>query len=193
MNFPPTLNGSEVLNVTIRLPVTYTLVGGDSDAFNVTVQGILPPEGDYTFTRNGDEFKFTWTPSSSAKVSLQFIANDTTGQSSQLHPLVRMCACHMNKNATCVLADGDGGTERFLLEDCECGSGWEGRFCGVDINDCLTSNCPEGTNCTDRAAPDTGFDCSSCSAGLQLVEGKCEGKETRRIVDMCIKLFLCRH
>ena len=176
-NFPPFLNGGDVLKAIIGQAVTYSFVGSDSKAFNVTVAVILPPEADYTFTRSGDNFTFTWTPTSSANVSLLFIAINAAGRSSQLQPLVRLCACHLDKNATCVMANGDEGTERFVLEECECGMGWEGRLCDVDINACLMSNC---TNCTDRAAPDTGFDCSSCSAGLQLVEGKCEGKRTGR-------------
>ncbi|XP_062511306.1 mucin-like protein [Corticium candelabrum] len=174
MNFPPVLNGSHVLNATLGQTVRYVFVGSDSDAFNVTVEGIPPPLADYTFARNGDEFVFIWTPASSGIVSLLFIANDTTGSSSQLQPLIRLCACRLEKNAVCIIADGDGGEEQFILELCECGSGWEGRFCSVDIDACLTSNCPEGTNCTDRSAPDTGFDCGSCSAGLELVAGKCE-------------------
>ena len=175
MNFPPSLNGSDVLKAIIGQAATYSFIGVDSDAFNVTLEGSPPPEADYTFTRNGDNFTFTWTPTSSATVTLLFIANDTTGLSSQLQPLVRLCACRLDKNATCVLSEGDGGTALFVLDDCECGSGWEGNFCGVDIDACSNLPCPEGTNCTDQAAPDTGFDCRSCSPGLQLVEGKCEG------------------
>ena len=173
--FPPLINGSDIFNGTIGQPTMFTFVASDSNAFNVTLRGILPPETDYTLTRSGDDFTFTWTPTSPAMVSLVFIANDSTGLSSQLHPLVRLCACHLEKNATCILSEGDGGTDRFVLENCECGNGWEGRLCSVDIDDCLMSNCPEA-NCTDRAAPDRGYDCSLCSAGLELMDGKCEGR-----------------
>jgi fibulin 1/2 len=174
MDFPPSLNGTDVLEAIIGQVTTYFFVGTDTDAFNVTLEGIRPPEADYTLTRDGDNFTFTWIPTSSAVISLLFIANDTTGLSSRLQPLIRLCACRLDKNATCEPSEGDGGTQRFVLDDCECGSGWEGKFCGVDIDACSISPCPEGTDCTDKAAPDTGFDCGSCSPGLQLVEGKCE-------------------
>jgi fibulin 1/2 len=171
--FPPLINGSDVLNGTVGQTTTFTFVASDSDSFHVTVDGILPPAADYMLTRNGDEFTFTWTPTSSAIVSLVFIANDSMGLSSQLHPLVRLCACHLEKNASCTLSESDGGTDRFVLEDCLCGSGWEGRLCSVDFDACLMATCP-GANCTDQAAPDTGYDCSVCSDGFEQIDGKCE-------------------
>ena len=155
--------------------VVYNITASDENDFMVTLEGILPPIEDYSFTQEGDQFVFVWKPTSHAVVSFIFIANDTTGLSAQLHPLVRLCACALDKGATCVASEEDGGEDRFVLEECECGPGWKGRFCNIDIDGCESSDCPTGTNCTDRIAPDTGFDCGPCPDGYIAEGNKCEG------------------
>ena len=177
------MNGSDVIWATVGRVVVYNFTVNDSDEFIVTLEGILPPEEDYKLTEDGSQFTFTWTPSSHQTVSLRFIANDSVGFTSQLFPLVRLCACSLNKGATCLTSlEVDGGEERFALEECHCGPGWGGLLCNIDIDGCLSSNCPENTDCIDRAAPDTGFDCGPCPDGYQLVEGKCEGICSNRTV-----------
>ena len=169
------MTGSDVIYATVGQEVVYTFSVSDNGTFTVTLQGSLLPEGHYSLDRLGDDFTFAWTPISHAPVSLRFVSNDTFGLTSQLHPLVRLCACNLDKNATCVRANVDGGKDRFILEDCECGEGWEGRQCCIDSDACLSSNCHPDSVCTDRPAPDTGFDCGGCPAGFQFDGDKCKG------------------
>ena len=103
--------------------MVYNFTSTDNDTFVVSLKGTPPPVADYSLTQNGDVFTFTWTPSSADTVSLRFVANDSTGLSSELHPLVRLCACALTLGATCVERDADGGENRFLLEECNCSVG----------------------------------------------------------------------
>ena len=45
---------------------------------------------------------------------------------------------------------------------CECRSGWEGRLCTLDINECLSQPCAHGGVCTDEL---NGFTCQ-CTANF---------------------------
>lgn len=122
-NAPPSMEGGDVLNATLGETVVFNFTVTDNDTFEVTLDGIPPPAADYSLSQNGNVFVFSWTPSSPSEVSLIFIANDTTGLSSELHPLVRLCACALTLGATCVESNVDGGENQFILEACECGAG----------------------------------------------------------------------
>ena len=185
------MNGSNVIFATVNEEVVYNFTVTDHNNFTVSLEGILPPQADFTLTRDDDLFLFTWTPTTNAIVSLSFVANDSTGLSNQLHPLVRLCACSLDKGATCDPSDSDGGENRFLLEDCTCGSGWRGQFCNIDINGCLSSNCPEGTNCTDKRAPETGFECGPCPDGYEVSGDKCQGGSTAVMIAFLVTVCCC--
>lgn len=121
-NNPPVISGDTVLYVSQSKQSIYTLsVSDPNDTFTVTLQGNPPPQSDYSFDRTDNIITFTWTPRTTDSVQLMFVANDSQGAASVLHPLVRLCACAMN--AECVNSTGDGGMDRFLLQDCVCGTG----------------------------------------------------------------------
>lgn len=148
---PPSMSGADVISATLGQQVVYKFTVTDNDTFTVSLEGIPPPVEDYSLEQSGNNFTFTWVPKSHATVSLRFVAFDEVDLASQLHPLVRLCACSINKNATCVKANDDGSEKRFILEDCECGTGWGGRLCCIDVDGCLSSTCQSRSSCTDRS------------------------------------------
>jgi hypothetical protein len=175
--FPPIISAhSTVIRATLGQTIKFEFNVTDDTSFNVTLSGQPPPIQDYNLTTAGDVVVFTWTPSKTHPVSLLFIITDVHGLNSQLHPLVRLCACRFDKNASCIEAESDGGENQFVLEKCQCGQGWEGQFCGIDINACATVSCISGSNCTDHSAPEVGFDCYPCPEGTIAKDGLCEGK-----------------
>ena len=67
--------------------------------------------------------RFSWTPTHFSPVRLLFVANDSVGEMSVLHPEVRLCGCALHLNATCADSREDGGENRFIIQNCNCGSG----------------------------------------------------------------------
>ena len=135
--FPPTISGhSTVIRATLGQTVKFMFNVTDDTSFNVTLRGQPPPIQDYNLTIAGDVVVFAWTPTNTDPVSLLFVATDVDGLSSQTHPLVRFCACRFDKNASCVEAKGDGGENRFVLENCQCGQGME-MYLGESLEYCL--------------------------------------------------------
>lgn len=122
--FPPTVHANTtVIQATLGHTVEFSFNVTDDTAFNVTLRGQPPSMEDYNLTVAGDVVVFVWTPTNTDLVSLLFVATDVDGLSSQIHPLVRLCACRFDKNATCIEAEDDGGPARFVLENCQCGQG----------------------------------------------------------------------
>lgn len=169
-----------------------------NDTFNVTIQGTPPPVDEYVFTGSDGLYTFTWTPTSTQTVSIQFLAMDSRGVPTLLHPLVRLCSCRLDLNATCVDMDGDGGADNFLMQDCMCGSGdkirniliiclqaqtislpllvgYGGSYCGADVDGCINLDCFPGVNCTDKPAPLTGATCGDCPIGTRASNESCFG------------------
>lgn len=126
-NTPPVVTGNETLFAFINDTTAYLFTVIDAnDTFNVTLRGSLPSLEEYTFTRVGAMYNFTWTPMSTKTVSIQFLAIDSAGAPTLLHPLVRLCACHQELNATCSDGNEDPGENRFILQSCSCGPGSRG-------------------------------------------------------------------
>ena len=185
-----------MLYATLSQQVIYSVTVSDpNDTFTVELQGKPPPTSDYTFNGTVNTFTFTWTPRTKDPVQLMFVANDSQGAVRVHHPVVRLCACALDLNAVCVNSSGDGGTDRFLIQGCLCGTGkermcptlivwflnfchlgWEGDFCDMDINGCEAVSCPEGSNCQDNPAPQVGANCSDCPVGTEAIDGKCSGE-----------------
>ena len=123
-NNPPRLFGNSTFRLHANITASFTFTVSDpNDTYTVTLMGNLPPPEDYTFSRSDNEFNFTWTPSTLSTVRLVFIANDSSGAISVLHPEIHLCACPLDLNATCIDSGDDGGEDRFILQDCQCGSG----------------------------------------------------------------------
>ena len=122
-NFPPVLTGNDTIFAFTNQTVTYHLTVFDpNDTVTVTLNGTLPEN--YVFTKLDDSsYELSWTPKNASSVSIVFVANDSAGASSRLHPLIRLCDCRLDLNATCTMAQGSGGHNRFLIETCHCGTG----------------------------------------------------------------------
>lgn len=123
-NNPPRLSGNSTFYVHINVSSTYSFYVFDpNDTYTVSLHGTLPPSSDYSFSNDDSAYRFSWTPTSFSNVRLLFVANDSIGAVSLLHPEVRLCGCALNLNATCVDSSEDGGEDRFITQDCRCGSG----------------------------------------------------------------------
>jgi fibulin 1/2 len=176
-NVPPLMNGSDTLFAFVNQTTTYLFTVTDvNDTFTVVLQGNPPPQEEYIFlnlTQSDGVYNFTWTPTSTSHVSIQFLATDSTGAATLLHPLVRLCACHQELNATCTEATGDAGEDKFLIQGCDCGLGYGGTFCNEDINGCDEADCFPGVECTDNPAPLTGVTCGECPNGTVATNNSC--------------------
>ena len=130
------MNGNDTLFAFVNQPTIYLFIVTDvNDTFSVVLQGSLPPEAEYTFSNVLDNvYNFTWTPASIRSVSIQFLANDSAGAATLLHPLVRLCACHEELGATCTDATGDAGESNFLIQSCNCGSGDSSKIRNVTVH-----------------------------------------------------------
>lgn len=56
--------------------------------------------------------------------------------------------------------------------------GWEGRYCGNDLDGCSELTCFEGVQCYDVPAPGSGAICGSCPDGYMGDGEKCAGIPT---------------
>ncbi|XP_037083875.1 LOW QUALITY PROTEIN: neurogenic locus notch homolog protein 1-like [Pollicipes pollicipes] len=64
--------------------------------------------------------------------------------------------------------------DRFFVHQCVCDPGWTGPSCDVNIDDCVTRPCAEGSTCVDDV---DGFSCS-CAPGYT-------GKRCQHTIDDC--------
>lgn len=123
-NNPPRVVGNSTFRLHANVTSTLMFTVSDrNDTYTVSLMGKPPPPADYTFSRSGDEFNFTWTPSTFSSIRLVFVANDSSGAITVFHPEVRLCGCRLDLNATCIDSDADGGDDRFIMQDCQCASG----------------------------------------------------------------------
>ena len=126
-NNAPIVNGSDTLFAFVNQTTIYLFTVTDvNDTFNIVLQGTLPPEEEYRFsnkTHADGVYNFTWTPTSTQSVSIQFLVIDSAGEATLLHPLVRLCACHQELSAKCTDASGDARAGKFLIQSCSCGPG----------------------------------------------------------------------
>jgi fibulin 1/2 len=177
-NYAPIVTGNDTLFAFVNQTTIYLFEVTDiNDTFTVALQGTLPPEEEYVFlnkTQPNAVHNFTWRPTSTRSVSIQFLVTDSMGEAVLLHPLVRLCACHQELNATCVDATGDAEAGKFLIQSCNCGPGYGGMFCNVDINGCDDIDCFPGVECTDNPAPLIGATCGECPNGTIARDNYCE-------------------
>eukprot|EP00118_Oscarella_pearsei_P024327 m.303882 g.303882 ORF g.303882 m.303882 type:complete len:1049 (+) comp40843_c0_seq5:1798-4944(+) len=174
-NQPPQINGNGTFRATLGVKSVYRFTVFDNDTYSVSVVGETPPPRDFSLqTVETGNYTVTWTPSTTDVVNLILVANDSHGAESRLQPLVRLCGCALELGASCVKQEASGGDTGFVLDECICSKGWEGRLCDIDENGCVRFGCPGGANCTDVPAPGVGAICSDCLAGSSLIGGKCE-------------------
>ena len=128
-NVPPLINGSDTLFAFVNQSTIYLFTVTDvNDTFSVVLQGNPLPQEEYIFlnlTQPDGVYNFTWTPTSTQSVSIQFLATDSIGAATLAHPLVRLCACH--QGAMCTDTNGDGGKDKFLVQRCSNGPGDNGK------------------------------------------------------------------
>jgi fibulin 1/2 len=173
-NNPPVLSGNSTFHVHINKTSSYSFYVSDpNDTYSVSLMGILPPSSEFSFTNADNTYNFSWTPTGFSSVQLNFIANDSVGGMTVLQPEIRLCGCALHLNATCVDASEDGGENRFIIQDCHCGLGWEGPYCDKDIDGCEEINCFEGVECIDNPPPSIGAKCGPCPNGTVYSDNKC--------------------
>ena len=179
------MHGNDTLRAFLNQTVTYLFTVSD-DTVTIRLVGTPPPASDFTLELSSrGSYNFTWTPSSLSPVSLQFVANDSAGASTLLHPLVRLCGCRLDLGAVCIDGTGSGGGDQFLLQTCQCGSGqlinlfsnftnfsfvgWDGPLCDQDEDGCADFECFEGVECIDNPPPASGASCGPCPNGSSAV------------------------
>jgi fibulin 1/2 len=177
-NIAPVVNGNNMLFAFVNQTTIYSFTVTDvNDTFTVVLQGTPPPVGEYAFSNIATPrgvYEFTWTPTTTQSVSIQFLVTDSAGAATLLHPLVRLCACHQELNASCTDSTGDAGEDNFLIQSCTCGSGYGGAFCNVDVDGCDLIDCFPGVECMDNPAPQTGATCGECPDGTITRDNSCE-------------------
>ena len=160
-NFPPRISGLQIYNVTYgetfvtKLNVTDPNVGD-----TITLKLINPPLHAYIDT---ETFIFTWNVSSIQNTTIQFVANDSKGATSELIPRIIMCYC-LN-NGTCDYSAEMIQVGSIDQVECNCDPAWTGQYCNQDVDECIDQPCFENVTCTDNPAPQSGYTCGSCPVG----------------------------
>ncbi|XP_033642906.1 uncharacterized protein LOC117302993 isoform X2 [Asterias rubens] len=157
------LQMQEQLEVYVGRTFTQQLFAEDRNQDDVTFSllSVLPNS---SLTRGG---LFTWTPSSSEKVNITFMADDGTLQSS-VTPIVKLCKCleETQCNYNQFQQDSYVGVDKFAISSCDCPIGRSGATCEEDFNPCVVEPCFPNVLCNDTLAPSLGFTCDTCPTGL---------------------------
>ncbi|XP_071802555.1 mucin-4-like isoform X2 [Asterias amurensis] len=175
--FPPFLNIS-YLEVYVGRTFTQQLFAEDRNQDDVTFSllSVLPNS---SLTRGG---LFTWTPSSSEKVNITFMADDGTLQSS-VTPIVKLCKCleETQCNYNQFQQDSYVGVDKFAIASCDCPIGRSGATCEEDFNPCVVEPCFPNVLCSDTLAPSLGFTCDTCPTGLMGDGFICQDNESPNV------------
>ena len=122
-NFPPSISTAEenlILRVTIGEEATLRLTVTDpGDEFNFIIQGEFP-DNPILEKISEEEFVFRWTPQGITNMPLTFVANDSSGASSDFTPTVEICACVNGGNCT---LDGVLTSNITIVMGCQCTQG----------------------------------------------------------------------
>ncbi|XP_019645326.1 PREDICTED: uncharacterized protein LOC109486081 [Branchiostoma belcheri] len=163
-NNPPTLTGPS--NIRLRVGETFstTLQATDESAsVTITLDGV----GTLTQT-SGLQATFVWTPTSTDKATISWMATDGLNATAVFVPEITVCGCV--NGGTCDYDNVGDRDEGFSPAACVCPNGWGGPFCEVDINGCDGNPCFQGVTCTDQPAPlaagESGYTCGPCVEGL---------------------------
>lgn len=125
-----------------------------------------------------------------------FIVTDSSNSSSELRPLIRLCACQNGGN--CFEDDDvqrqlDSGV-RFIVLSCGCPVGLTGQFCESNVDACVENNdpCFPGVECTNIpfSVNQAGYTCGPCPSGYHGNGATCNGKtRVLRNLSKCLILF----
>eukprot|EP00118_Oscarella_pearsei_P011047 m.71118 g.71118 ORF g.71118 m.71118 type:complete len:1682 (+) comp35728_c0_seq1:100-5145(+) len=173
-NSPPVITGNDTIRAYVNVTSVYEFdVSDPNDTVTVSLTGLLPPASAYNLSRNGSKYHFTWTPSGLTSVDLQFVATDSLGATSLLNPLVRLCPCRLELNATCSDVDETDENIRFVIQSCSCGPGWDGVYCDQNRDGCADIDCFSGVVCIDNPPPFDGAVCGPCPSGTVTLGDTC--------------------
>ncbi|XP_078667268.1 mucin-4-like [Branchiostoma floridae x Branchiostoma belcheri] len=161
-NTPPVFNVTSEVRATVGQEFGLQLEATDDGTVTISLQAGTP--GSVNATNY-----YTWTPTDTANVTIEFLATDDVGAATLASPDVTVCSCQ--NNGTCnweaTLAERSNG---FALASCDCLLGFDGDECETDTDGCSVTPCYPGVSCTDAPAPldadSAGYTCGACPAGM---------------------------
>ncbi|XP_035669108.1 uncharacterized protein LOC118411162 [Branchiostoma floridae] len=161
-NTPPVFNVTSEVRATVGQEFGLQLEATDDGTVTISLQDGTP--GSINATNY-----YTWTPTDTTNVTLEFLATDDAGAATLASPDVTVCSCQ--NNGTCnweaTLAERSNG---FALASCDCLLGFEGDECETDTDGCSVTPCYPGVSCTDATAPldadSAGYTCGDCPTGM---------------------------
>lgn len=102
-------------------PISYHLLDNSTtDHITLSTNGILQ-----------------WKPTSNINISLKITIRDICGQHKMETISLSLIKCPCPENSWCV-------PKGQSLYDCKCHTGYTGKHCDININDCVTVNCNSG-------------------------------------------------
>ncbi|XP_078664554.1 uncharacterized protein LOC144907404 isoform X1 [Branchiostoma floridae x Branchiostoma belcheri] len=161
-NSPPEFNVTSEVRVTVGQEFGLQLEATDDGTVTISLQAGTPG------TINATNY-YTWTPTDTTNVTIEFLATDDAGAATLASPDVTVCSCQ--NNGTCnweaTLAERSNG---FAVASCDCLLGFDGDECETDTDGCSVTPCYPGVSCTDAPAPlaadSVGYMCGACPAGM---------------------------
>ncbi|XP_019632704.1 PREDICTED: uncharacterized protein LOC109476260 [Branchiostoma belcheri] len=186
-NFPPNITTNATVNGIVNREVELQVIAVDPENNPVTysIGNVSNIPG---ATINPVDGILTWTPNNLLPVQLEIVAKDDKGASSSTYPMVKLCNCQNGGTCNFVTVDFTGEINPvggFQVVSCLCPEAYTGEFCETDKDECEEDPCYPGVVCTDRVAPEDGFDCGPCPNGLDGTGEKCFD------VNECVQGQLC--
>uniref|UniRef100_A0ABM0MQX4 Mucin-4-like n=1 Tax=Saccoglossus kowalevskii TaxID=10224 RepID=A0ABM0MQX4_SACKO len=170
-NYPPRVNGEDVLRVEVNKPTTIELTAEDPNGDSVKFKFLEEIGGAEIGEESGI---ITWTPVNTSQIVFQVEASDGNAVSAY-KPVVQICDC--KNNGTCLFDTSDISSNtvnsKFKVVACSCPEAYTGWFCETDTDGCLDDPCFPGVKCTDVEAPGIGAVCEGCPYGLSGDGKKC--------------------
>ncbi|XP_077996690.1 uncharacterized protein LOC144449997 [Glandiceps talaboti] len=190
INYPPVINGTQVIQVTTDQSYTieYTATDLNNDAITFSLANDIPGA-----SIDANTGVLNWTPSTTDFVDLGIVATDGKAIS-QIKPIVQLCKCE--NGGTCNFGSRVNGSDevnsKFKVVTCDCPPAYGGDFCDNDYDACQDDPCYHDVTCTDLPAPKTGYECGDCPSGLTGDGEKCfdvdeciDGKDQDPSMDFC--------
>ncbi|XP_077996691.1 uncharacterized protein LOC144449999 [Glandiceps talaboti] len=190
INYPPIINGTQVIQVTTDQSYTieYTATDLNNDAITFSLANDIPGA-----SIDANTGVLNWTPSTTDFVDLGIVATDGKAIS-QIKPIVQLCKCE--NGGTCNFGSRVNGSDevnsKFKVVTCDCPPAYSGDFCDNDYDACQDDPCYHDVTCTDLPAPKTGYECGDCPSGLTGDGEKCfdvdeciDGKDQDPSMDFC--------
>ncbi|XP_077861433.1 uncharacterized protein LOC100372549 [Saccoglossus kowalevskii] len=171
VNYPPRVNGTDVLRVEVNKPTTIQLTAEDPNGDLVKFRFLEEIDGAEIGEETGT---ITWKPVNTTQLVFQVQASDGKAVAAY-KPVVQICDC--KNNGTCLfdtsVGESDEVNSKFKVVACSCSEAYSGSFCETDYDGCLDDPCFPGVKCTDVEAPGFGAICEECPYGLYGDGKKC--------------------